>query len=751
MRLHRLADDQKLGFLKKPGFSRGFGWCVLALGAFLPSSVLAQFPQPRLQHVMPPGGQAGTNVDVTLAGSNLEGVNALWFDHPGLRAFHLKDATFRVAIAPGTPTGYHDVRAVGPLGVSNARVFAVGDRPQRREAEPNNTPEQASAIGINEVAIGAIEPTDVDCFAFEGQRGQRLFLEIEAQRIDSKLDPILRVEDPSGHQIAESRDEPSPDHVLDLTLPSDGRYVIKLHDVIYSGSPEHFYRLSLREGPHLDAITPAVAAPGVPTTFTLLGRNIGGTALPDLRIDGQPVEKKEITLTVPLAREPDPSLPDTEFLFSSAADRRGLLYREPGPNGPSNPVFIAAATEPVLLEHEPNDDAEHAQMINLPCDIAGAFGKVSDFDVYRFSAKKGQVWWIEAMAERLGSPADPSFVIQRVVEKGPAQDLATGDDRPEPAPNVLFPFSRASVDAELRWQVPEDGLYQIIINDLNNVQRGDARFTYRLTIRPERPDFRLFALTANPMQEGALNLRAGGRASATVVVWRLDGFDAPIRVAARNLPPGVACEPVIIGPGQFQTPLVFHAAEGATASAAVVEIAGQALSGDRKELLDYRPGVSIFRPEMTHPALPGSDLGPPGNANGQILAPPMRVARGFVLAVRAGSPFALTAKPESAAVALKDSFELTVEVARHPGFTEAVQLNVTDLPPNMGGASGTIAKDKTSTTLKLTVPENVTPGMYTILVRGTGPFPFSADPNAKEKPNINVNEPSNPITLIIRR
>ena len=40
---------------------------------------------------------------------------------------------------------------------------------------------------------------------------------------------------------------------------------------------------------------------------------------------------------------------------------------------------------------------------------------------------------------------------------------------------------------------------------------------------------------------------------------------------------------------------------------------------------------------------------------------------------------------------------------------------------------------------------NVPPGMYTILIRGTGPFPFNKDPNAKDKPNVNVNEPSNPV------
>ena len=35
-------------------------------------------------------------------------------------------------------------------------------------------------------------------------------------------------------------------------------------------------------------------------------------------------------------------------------------------------------------------------------------------------------------------------------------------------------------------------------------------------------------------------------------------------------------------------------------------------------------------------------------------------------------------------------------------------------------------------------------GIYTFLLKGTGPYPFSKDPNAKTKPNINLSEPSNP-------
>src|SRR5437016_5552160 len=110
------------------------------------NAALAQIPRPRLQSIYPAGGREGETIDVQLSGTDLEGVDALWFDHPGLRAFHRKAVAFTVAIAPETPAGLHEVRVVGPLGVSNPRVFVVGERVESREAEPNNAPAQANPI-----------------------------------------------------------------------------------------------------------------------------------------------------------------------------------------------------------------------------------------------------------------------------------------------------------------------------------------------------------------------------------------------------------------------------------------------------------------------------------------------------------------------------------------------------------------------------------------------------------------------------
>ncbi|MEO6810867.1 MAG: PPC domain-containing protein [Isosphaeraceae bacterium] len=728
-----------------PTLRVSLAFAVALLGMTLtPGTARAQRPHPRLQGVFPSGGQAGETVTVQTSGTDLEGVDALWFDHPGLRAFQKKGPVFTIAIAPGTPVGHHDVRVFGPLGVSNPRTFVVGNRPESTETEPNNVPEQAGTIALNSTVNGRMDAAaDVDCFAFEGKAGQRVLLDLEGARIDSRIDAVLHVDGPSGIEIAEGHDFYGSDPFLDLTLPSDGRYVVKVHDVIYAGSVDYGYRLTLHDGPHLDSIDPVVVAPGADRRATLIGRNLGGVLDPTLTVDGRPLERLEITLTP--QGSTDGILPGP--WSSVTASRLGTWQRLFGVSAWSNPVFLAEATDPVVLETEPNGP-DQAQAITPPCDVFGRFGSPGDVDVYRFSAHKGEVWWIEVQSERLDAPADPAFVIQKVIENAKPQDLATGDDLTDPtrAGNPRFPTS--TVDAAVRWQAPEDGTYQVVLSDLFGSQRGDARFAYRLNVRPERPDFRLYAVPDDLAQAGALNLGAGGRTSLTLVANRLDGFNGPIQVEARGLPPGLSADPVLIGPGQFASPFVLSADPGILPQLVALRLVGRSLSGDRKEVLDYVPGTSKVRPEISRDALPGVLVWPP-TPNVQPPSARARITSSLIVAVGSSAPFRLSAQPAHRVVAPGGSIEIQAEVNRSPTMTEAIQVAASDLPPNVPAATVAIAKDANSVTLKLTVPANVPPGNYSFVLRGTGPFPFSKDPNAKTKPNVNVNEPSNVISLSI--
>ena len=349
-------------------------------------------------------------------------------------------------------------------------------------------------------------------------------------------------------------------------------------------------------------------------------------------------------------RERDLSNHAWVFVPSAAAPfRLGFEYSHvrPSPLGAvpvvSNRLFVAKAAGQVILEHEPNDDDARAQVVVPPCDISGTFAGRGDLDLFRFQAEKGDVWWIETFAERLGSTADPAFVIQKVGPQGQTlEDIAGGDDVPDAGTGPRF--NTQTVDAALRWQVPEDGLYQIQIADLYSSQRGHPSLMYRLVIRREEPDFDLVLLPGSAAGNDSVTVPAGGRTAANVAAIRKDGFGGPIRVEARGLPDGVRAAPITIGPGQTIAPFVFEAEPAAKNAEGLAELIGSGRFGDRKESLEYVAGASSLGPDRHRQAGAGGMTGPPNPSAGDVA--PARLVHGFVIAVR-GEPAPLSLKAHS--------------------------------------------------------------------------------------------------------
>ena len=84
---------------------------------------------------------------------------------------------FSVTIDKAVPPGSYEVRFVNPHGISNPRVFVVGDLTEVAEKEPNNDVEQAQRVALGTTITGLINPaTDVDYSIFAGKKGQHVVL-----------------------------------------------------------------------------------------------------------------------------------------------------------------------------------------------------------------------------------------------------------------------------------------------------------------------------------------------------------------------------------------------------------------------------------------------------------------------------------------------------------------------------------------------------------------------------------------------
>jgi hypothetical protein len=702
----------------------------------------------------PCGGKAGTTVELAFAGTDLEDPKALTFSHPSIKAEPIQPppppppdpkkptppppkppiTKFKVTIAADAPVGNHDVRFVGRYGISNPRVFVVGDLPEVVEKEPNNDVAEAQRVELNTTITGAIAaPTDVDYFAFAGKKGQRVLANCLASTIDSRLRPGIEIYDRRGKQLASGRDYLSHDALADLTLPEDGDYYVRLFEFTHTlGSPEHFYRLTLSTGPWIDAVHPCVVQAGKPTQVTVYGRNLpDGKQDPAAVVAGRALETIVVTVNPP--NDPARHLrldfsgrvePQTAFLD-------GFEFRVKNAVGVSNPFLLTYAQAPVFVDNEANDTPDKAQEITLPCEIAGRIQKRRDRDWYVFSAKKGEVYNIEVLSHRLGAATDMRFVLRNPVAKADIVDL---DDNPD-AINPKF-FTRTDDPPVYKFAVPADGKYQLMITCTHGDTLFGPRQYYRVRVTPDQPDFRLAIMPPDDYQHDSAKLFQGTNQLYTVFAWRNDGFNGPITLTAEGLPKGVTCPPQTLSAGMRSAALVLSAAPDAPPFDGEIRVKGTANIKGQTVVRDARPA------SITWPVPPQQNI------------PTLtRLDRTLVLSVRDQPPFNVAATLDKATIVQGEKANLNVKLARTcPDFKQPLALTIFEPLPNIlvnNNQPLTLNPGKDDGALPVQVNPNAEPGTYNLVLRGVTQIPFNKDPKNAQKPPVNVVLPSAPVTLTI--
>ena len=151
----------------------------------------------------------------------------------------------------------------------------MGNRREVTEEEPNSTLQTSKPVPINSIVNGRIlEAGDQDCFRFTATTGQRVVIECWAERIDSALHPVLQLFDSDGRLLKVSRGYFGVDPLIDFRVPANGDYIVRLHDLTYTGSANHIYRLDIDTGPRVALAVPSVIRRGQSTRVTLYGWNL---------------------------------------------------------------------------------------------------------------------------------------------------------------------------------------------------------------------------------------------------------------------------------------------------------------------------------------------------------------------------------------------------------------------------------------------------------------------------------------------
>ncbi len=569
---------------RRAGFARG----LRVLPALLPLLLLsgaaqAQLPLARLHTVFPPGAPSGSTLDVTVTGADLDEPTGLIFSDPRLVATPKPGApnTFSVAVPPELVPGLYEVRFAGRFGTSNPRIFAVGTEPEFTLNPTNTAPGSATDLPLDTVVHGRTPANNVLWFALHARAGQRLIAHLDAREIDSRLLPDLTLIDPQGRSTVLARRGAGSD----FTAAADGRHLLRLHDLTYRGGDEFFFRLAVRTTPHVDFALPHVLRRDLdtPQRITLFGRLLpGGTPSPLQGLDGRPLDQLDVEIPAH-ALLTDP----VEVLRKPSAAPLAIdnaAWRWKSPTGMANPILLARTAQAVFVTALPPSSLLVTSV--PPCDVVGLFPRRGELSGALFAAKKGDAYWVEIFADRLGPNTDPAVVVQRILRDARGTesyaDVLDLADTDVPAGGREFEASHR--DAAARFQAPEDGTYRVLVRDLFRGSPDAPRLPYRLQIRRETPGYTLAAFPQPPPRRDdndrlihlwTTALRRHETLPVRVVAFRQDGFNGDIEIEARNLPPGLAALPARIPAGQNAATLLLTASSNAPPAAASLSLVGR--------------------------------------------------------------------------------------------------------------------------------------------------------------------------------
>ncbi|HBJ88040.1 MAG TPA: serine protease [Verrucomicrobiales bacterium] len=495
---------------------------TFAASVLFAASAIAQqvtLPLPRILTVMPMGGQAGQNVEVTITGENIEDVTELTFSTPKISAKPVAGATnkFTVSIAADAPVGVYDARVMSRLGVSSARVFSVNKLPEVVRTKANNTLETALPLPVGTICNATMTQRAVDFYSFQGVKDRAVAIDCAAVGIESRLTPVVILADSKGADLKVNR----TGGIIDFTPPADGSYIIKVSDLTYQGGERHFYRLALQNSPaQPQPQTQTVSAMSWPPAD--LAANAAAKETEPNNKDAQ-----KITLPCDIAGAFYPATDVDTFEFTA---KKGETW------------WVEVASERLGLNTDPFVLVQQVK--------DGKFTDVAElYDI-----------------------APPMKVTSNGYSyDGPPYDAGS--------PDVMGKFE-AKEDGTYRLQVRD--LFGGTRTDANNIYRlivrqaapdfSLAAWAVHMTLRNGDR-----AALSKPMA-----LRQGDARAFEVVVQRRDGFDGEIEISMEDLPPGVSAAGLKIGKGKTYGHLILTADEKAPRGFSLAKITGKAVIGGKE-------------------------------------------------------------------------------------------------------------------------------------------------------------------------
>lgn len=599
---------------------------IPALLALCASAAWAE--SPNLTKISPRGGQRGTEIDLTLSGTQLKDAQEIFLYQRGLEVLKLdaaddKTVKVRLKIAADASLGEHQLRLRTATGISDLKTFWVGPFPIIDEKEPNNNFKEPQKIPMGVTVAGVVTNEDVDYYSVELKKGQRLSVELEGIRLGNTLfDAYIAILDTKRFELVSADDTAllMQDPFVSMLAPEDGTYIILVREASYGGGENGAYRMHVGSFPRPWSVYPAGGKPGEELEVTFLGDPSG------------PIKRKI-------------KLPD------APNEKYGVYVDEDGQSPPS-PNYMRVTDYPNILEVEPNNTLETATATTLPLPVAfnGVIEKDGDEDYFRFHAKKGESWEIRAYARAVRSPLDP--VLYLYDAKG--KEIASNDDQ-------------GGLDAAIRFNAGAEGDYVLRIRD--HLHKGGPTFVYRIEFNTVKPS--LYTHIPAYDREPRDQIRQWivvpkGNKFATWIRVNRQGMSGNVNLSFPGLPEGikVTVDPVI---GEVDRAVaVFEAAPDAKVAGTLVEVVGKGEDPKAPVEGGFRQDVNLV-------------YGPPNNT----IYYGTRCDR-LAVAVAEEAPFTLKIIEPKVPLVQSGSMNLKIVAERKPGFDKPIELRLLWTPPGMG-------------------------------------------------------------------
>jgi hypothetical protein len=460
--------------------------------------------------------------------------------------------TLNVTLAPDARSGDRELRLLTRAGLTNPMMFQVGQLPEVREQkEKTDISPKEQAVTLPAVINGQIMPGDVDRYRFPARQGQQVVVAVFARALIPYLadavpgwfQATIALYDSHGKELAYDDDyRLNPDPLLSYKIPQDGDYIIEIKDSIYRGRDDFVYRIYAGELPFVTSLFPLGGQVGKTTTVDVKGWNLPAAQMaPNVATEG----------------------------IQQIALRNGQLV--------PNRISYKVDTLPEIMEQEPNNSPDTAQLVTLPAIVNGRINAPGDWDVFRFEGKAGQEIVAEVYARRLDSPLDS--VLKLTDAQG--QQLAFNDDHEDKGSGL----NTHHADSYLTAKLPVNGTYFIHLGDIQ--RKGGPEYAYRLRLSAPQPDFEL------RVAPSSINLRAAGNTPLTVYALRKDGFSGEITLALTKAPAGFLLSGARIPANQSQVRLTLMAPYASPTGPAELVLAGQA---------------EIQGQKVVHVAVPAEDM-----------------------------------------------------------------------------------------------------------------------------------------------